>query len=58
MNIQAVSFPGYTGESIFQVRLGEKSEKVYYYGGWWDANPRLKKTMVLPTTPFAKELVG
>ena len=33
-----------------------KSKKVYYCG-WWESNPRPKKTMVLPMTPFVEKLV-
>ena len=54
VNIEAVSFPGDTGESIFQIRRGESRE--VYYCGWWDLNPRPRKPIVLPSTPFVKEL--
>ena len=33
VNIQAASFPGYAGESIFQVRHGESLEKFIVVDG-------------------------
>ena len=71
VNIQAVSFPRYTGESMFQVRHGERSKRLLllikfdmgnvvnvYCCGWWDSNPRPKNPWSVETTPFADELVG
>ena len=55
VDIQAVSFPGYTGESIFQVR--GKSERVYSMVDV-GLEPTAQKTHGLSTTPFVKELVG
>ena len=52
VNIQAVSSPGDTGESIFQVRHGESLKKVLslWMVGIEPTTPN--KTLVLPTTPF------
>ena len=56
VNIQAVSFPGYTGERIFQVRHGESLKKfIIVDGGSRTHDP---ETHVLPTTPFVEILVG
>ena len=44
VNIQAVSFPGDTGVSIFHVRHGKsRTWQFILIGGWWDSNPRPKK---------------
>ena len=58
-NIEAVSFPGYTGESIFSssTYTWGKSEKVCYVmvdGGIRTHDP--KKSHDLSTTPFVKVL--
>ena len=54
--LQAVSFPGCTGESIFQVRHGENLKKLFMVDVGLE--PTTQKNMVLPTTPFVKEIVG
>ena len=56
VNIRAVSFPGYTGESIIQVRHGESLKKFIMEDVGLE--PTTQKTHGLPTTPFVKELVG
>ena len=56
MNIQTFSFPGYTGESIFQVRHGESLEKFIMVDV--ELEPTILKTHGLSTTPFVKILVG
>ena len=56
VNVQAVSFSGYTGESIFQVRHGECLKKLLLVdGGIQTHDP---KTHGLSTTPFVKKLDG
>ena len=54
--IQAVSYPGDTGESIFQVRHGESLKKFIIVDVGFE--PTTQKKHGLSTTPFVKELVG
>ena len=56
VNIQAVSLPGYTGESIFQVRHGENLKKFIMVDV--GVEPTTQKTYGLSTTPFVEVLVG
>ena len=57
VNIQAVSFPGDTGEeSILQVRHGESLKKILL---WMEGfEPTTQKKHGLSTTSFVKVLVG
>ena len=52
VNIQAISFPGYTGESIFQVRHRESLKKFIMVDVGLE--PTVEKTHGLSTTPFVK----
>ena len=52
VNIQTVSFPGYTGESMFQVRRGETLKK--YIMVDVGLGPTAQKTHGVSTTPFVK----
>ena len=52
VNIQAVSFPGYTGEIIFQVRHGESLKQVYCFRWMVGFKPTARKNHVQPATPF------
>ena len=52
--IQAVSFPGYAGESIFQVRHGESLKKFIMVDVGFE--PTTQKKHGLSTTPFVKEI--
>ena len=54
--IQAVSFPGYTRESIFQVRNEESLKKFITVDVGFE--PTTQKKHGLSTTPFSKVLVG
>ena len=54
--IQAVSFLGYTGESIFHVRHGESLKKCIMVDVGFE--PTTQKTRGLSTTPVVKVLVG
>ena len=54
--IQAVSFPGYTGESIFEVSHGESLKKFIIVDVGFE--PTTPKTHGLSTTPFVQVLVG
>ena len=56
VNIQTVSLPGYTGESIFQVRHGESLKIFIMVDVGYE--PTIQKIHGLSTTPFIKELVG
>ena len=51
------SFPGYTGERAFFKFDTGKIVTVYY---WWMVGfePTTPNPMVLPTTPFVRELYG
>ena len=57
-NTQAVSFPGYTGGSIFQLRRGESLKKFIIVDDGIRTHDSKKKKNGLPTTPVVKELVG
>ena len=54
--VQAVSFPGDTGENIYQVRHGESLKKVIMVDV--GIEPTTQKTHGLSTTPFVKEISG
>ena len=54
--IPAVSFPGDTGESVFQVRHGERLQKFIMVDVGFE--PTTQKIHDLSTMPFVKELVG
>ena len=54
--IQAVSFSGYTGESIFHVRHGESLKTFIVVDVGFE--PTTPKTNILPTTAFVMEIVG
>ena len=56
INIQAVSFPEDTTESIFQVLHGESRQSLLLW--MVGIEPTTQKTHGLSTTPFVKVLVG